>query len=106
MNDVPTKCSLSPVKLLFSFIVHITASRSLSIFYILTELFLGFSIFHIRKYCILMTRSELQSSKITFTKKRIKWPGGPAASLGKVLIALISSHLLAKIEPKLLEGKK
>ena len=86
--------SLFQIKLLFSFTVCITVSRSRSSLYILTELFLGFSTFHIRKCCILMTRrSELQPSKITFTEKCTKWAGGPAASLGKVLIALISSHL-------------
>lgn len=38
-----------------------------------------------------MTRgSKLQPSKITSIEKYTKGTGGPAASLGKVLIALIS----------------
>lgn len=52
-----------------------------------------------------MTKSKLQPTKITFTEKYTKWAGGPAASLGKVLIALISNHLLARKEPKSPEKK-
>ena len=100
MNDVPRHLLFFRLNS-FPLTSHITVSRALFIFYVLAELFLGFSIFHIRKCCLLMTiESELQPSKITFTKKCIKWADGPAASLGNVLIALISSHLLARIEPK------
>ena len=88
MNDIPRKCSIVQVKLLFHFIIHITVSGSLLH---PSQAILRLFIFHIRKYCILMTRgSKLQPSKIISIEKCTKGTGGPAASLGKVLIALIS----------------